>query len=198
MRDSGKGNVMKVQIHGKQMDVGEALRGHAENRLVEMVSKYSARPVEAVVTFSRDRHEFACDATVHLSTGMKAQARGLAGDIYDCLDAMLERMETQMRRYKRRLKNHHVARPAPFESSDAASYVISGASAAEEPESLQPVIIAEMSTSVPSISVGEAVMQLELSHADMLVFRNEAHGRINVVHRRGDGNFGWIDPQDAT
>ncbi len=191
--------MMKIQVHGKQMETGDALRSHVGSQLSEMVNKYSARPVEAVVTFSRDRHEFLCDATVHLSTGLTTQAKARANDIYESFDGTLDRMETQLRRYKRRLKNHHSSRHTPIESGSASSYVITAGPTGQqdEPDTLQPVIIAETETKVSFLSVGEAVMQMELSHANMLVFRNVAHGRVNVVYRRDDGNIGWLDPKEA-
>ncbi len=191
---------MKFHIHGKQLDLGETLQTHAESRLTEMITKYSARPVEAVVTMSRDRHEFLCDATVHLSTGLRCQAKAHSSDVYECFENMLVRMETQLRRYKRRLKNHHANRSSPIKSSDASTYVLSstlGDDSSDEPETLQPIIIAEVPTAVSSFSVGEAVMQMELSNANLLVFRNDAHGGVNVVYRRDDGNIGWIDPHSA-
>ncbi len=191
---------MRFQIHGKQMDVGDALRSHVEAQLAEMISKYSNRATEAVVTFSRDRYEFLSDATVHLSTGLTCQAKSHAADVYESFEAVLEKMETQLRRYKRRLKNHHTFRKNPVESQAATTYVLYGDAhdaEADEPESLQPVIVAETQTPVASFSVGEAVMQMELSHANVLVFRNDAHGGVNVVYRRDDGNIGWIDPRDG-
>ena len=110
----------------------------------------------------------------------------------------VERLDKQLRRYKRRLKDHHRNREFPIEAIDAPSYIL--ASNEEhgednEPATLQPVIVAEMETRVPYLSVGEAVMQMELAGAGMLVFRNVAHGGVNVVHRRDDGNIGWIDPR---
>jgi ribosomal subunit interface protein len=189
---------MKIQVHGKQVDLGDALRGHATDRIAETVSRYSARPVEAVVTFSRDRHLFACDVLVHLSTGLNTQGKAQATDIYESFDAALGRIETQLRRYKRRLKNHHNARPGQIERFAAPAYVLRGdQEETESDDALSPVIIAESETTIPSLSVGEAVMQMELSHAELLVFRNESLGRINVVHRRTDGNIGWIDPAGA-
>lgn len=189
---------MKIQIHGKQLDVGDALRSHVESRMTETISKYSARPTDATVTFSRDRHEFLCDAIVHLSTGLSCQAKAHSADVYQSYESTLEKMETQLRRYKRRLKNHHSSRKSPINSIGAATYVLSGAShddGSDEPDSLQPIIVAETQTPVASFSVGEAVMQMELSHANLLVFRNDAHGGVNVVYRRDDGNIGWIDPR---
>ncbi|MSU91552.1 ribosome-associated translation inhibitor RaiA [Rhodobacteraceae bacterium 2CG4] len=192
---------MQIQVNGKQLDVGDALTTHVNDRLSEVVGKYAGRPVEAAVTFSKIAHEFCCDASVHLSTGMTAQARSRANDIYDCFDGALERMDKQLRRYKRRLKDHHQKRQNPIEFMEASSYILQpGAEEFEEedePESLQPVIVAEMETRVQSLSVGEAVMQMELAGAPLLVFRNDSHGGVNVVYRRDDGNIGWVDPRNA-
>ncbi len=186
---------MHIQVSGKNLDVGSALTTHVEDRLLEIVTKYSERPVEGNVTFSKDGHEFVCAASVHLSTGLHTQAKGRAIDVYDCFDGALARMEKQLRRYKRRLKDHHKTRAAPIEFSGEPSYVLS-ASHDEEPETLQPIIVAEMETRVQTLSVGEAVMQMELSGENMLVFRNVQHGGVNVVHTRADGNVGWIDPRN--
>ena len=105
-------------------------------------------------------------------------------------------MEKQLRRYKRRLKDHHKERAQPVELSGASSYILASDtdSEASEPESLQPIIVAEMETNIPSLSVGEAVMQMELAGAPVLVVRNEGKKGLNVVYRRDDGNIGWIDP----
>jgi ribosomal subunit interface protein len=190
---------MRIQVSGKHMDIGDALRTHVEDRLTEAIGKYFDRPVEAMVTFSRDRHEYVSDSSVHLPTGISVQAKSRADEIYAAFDGAVERMEKQLRRYKRRLKDHHRAREVPIEATGAPSYILAGRPNAEdaEPESLQPVIVAEMETRVPSLSVGEAVMQMELAGAPLLVFRNEAHGGVNVVYLREDGNIGWIDPRLA-
>lgn len=186
---------MRIQINGKHIDVGDALSSHVENRLNDSVGKYSERPVEANVTFSKDRHEFLCDVSVHLSTGMKAQARGRRDDIYDSFEQAIDHLETQLRRYKRRLKDHHKDRIDPIETIGAPSYVLAATPPAEEDEpDLRPVIIAEMETIIQTLSVGEAVMQMELTGAEFLVFQNAANDRVNVVHTRDDGNIGWIDP----
>jgi ribosomal subunit interface protein len=187
---------MKIQINGKQIDVGAALTEHVENHLKASVGKYSEQPIDANVTFSKDGHEFVCDISVHLSTGLNAQAKGRAGDVYDSFEGAASRLETQLRRYKRRLKGHHKDRKDPIEAMGVPSYVIASGSDAEEPDTLQPVIVAEMETKVQTLSVGEAVMQMELSGANVLVFRNTTHGGVNVVHSRSDGNVGWIDPRN--
>ena len=188
---------MRYQITGKQIDIGEALQTHVRDNLGEVVGKYAGRPTDANVVFSKSGHEFVCEATVHLSTGLTAQAKAHAHEIYGSFDACAEKMEKQLRRYKRRLKDHHKDRTSPVELLDAASYILA---ASDEPEdtdtdTLQPMIIAEMETKIPSLSVGEAVMQMELAGAPVLVFRNEKQGSgVNIVYRRDDGNIGWIDP----
>ncbi|RKF16244.1 ribosome-associated translation inhibitor RaiA [Roseovarius spongiae] len=187
---------MRYQITGKQIDIGEALQTHVKNELGVAVEKYAERPVDAQVVFSKSANEFVCEATVHLSTGLTAQARGRAHEIYSAFDKCCEKMEKQLRRYKRRLKDHYRDRTEPVELFGGASYIL--ASEAEEgesePESLQPIIVAEMEARIPSLSVGEAVMQMELAGAPVLVFKNEAKNGLNVVYRRDDGNIGWIDP----
>jgi len=187
---------MRYQVTGRQIDIGEALQIHVQDELGTVMEKYSQRPTDANIVFSRDAHNYVCEATVHLSSGLTAQAKGQATEIYAAFDACSEKMDKQLRRYKRRLKDHHRDRPDPVESAGAPSYILaSDGIEGEEPESLQPIIIAEMETRIPSLSAGEAVMQMELSHATVLVFRNERHGGLNVVYRRDDGNIGWIDPQ---
>ncbi len=189
---------MRYQISGKQIDIGEALQTHVKNELGVVMEKYSQRPTDAQIVFSRDAHLYVCEATVHLSSGLTAQARGQAAEIYAAFDACAEKMDKQLRRYKRRLKDHHRDRVTPVEFAGAPSYIFASPDEMDEgiePDTLQPIIIAEMETRIPSLSAGEAVMQMELVHANVLVFRNERHGGLNVVYRRDDGNIGWIDPQ---
>jgi ribosomal subunit interface protein len=192
--------MMRYQISGKQIDIGEALQTHVKNELGVIVSKYAERPTDAQIVFSRNAHEYACEAIVHLSTGLTAQARAHATEIYAAFDACAEKMEKQLRRYKRRLKDHHKERSQPVELSGASSYILAASEddEAQEPESLQPIIVAEMEAKIPSLSVGEAVMQMELAGAPVLVFRHEGHAGVNVVYRREDGNIGWIDPSNTT
>lgn len=187
---------MRYKITGKQIDIGEALQTHVKQELNEVVAKYAERPTDANVVFSRDAHEHVCEATVHLSTGLTATARASAVDIYAAFDSCNEKMEKQLRRYKRRLKNHHRNRSEPVAQFGASTYILASSEESEtaESEDLQPIIVAEMESKVPSISVGEAVMQMELAEAPVLVFRNDKHGGVNVVYRREDGNIGWIDP----
>jgi ribosomal subunit interface protein len=191
---------MRYQISGRQIDVGEALTTHVKAELGEIVEKYAQRPTEATVVFSRNAYELVCEAVIHLSTGLTAQAKGQAGEIYAAFEACREKMDKQLRRYKRRLRDHHRDRASPVEFDDSASYILAATDDLPdegEPASLQPVVIAEMETRIPFVTVGEAVMQMELAGQKMLVFRNEGHGGVNVIYRRDDGNIGWIDPRNS-
>lgn len=187
---------MRYKISGKQIDIGAALQGHVQSELDEVIQKYAARPTDANLVFSRNAHEFVCEATIHLSTGLTVQAKAHDNDIYAAFDGCRDKMEKQLRRYKRRLKDHHRDRPEPVELFGASSYILASNETVDEaePESLQPIIVAEMETKIQNLSVGEAVMQMELANQNVLVFRNEGNGALNVVHRRDDGNIGWIDP----
>ncbi|MEY1557012.1 ribosome-associated translation inhibitor RaiA [Yoonia sp. R2331] len=188
---------MRYQISGKQIDIGEALQTHVQTELDDMLSKYAGRPTEATVVFSRSGHEYVCETVVHLSTGLTAQARAHEPEIYAAFDGSNEKMDKQLRRYKRRLKDHHRERSQPVELSDADSYILASTDESDEAEKTEatPLIVAEMETKIPSISVGEAVMQMEISDSSVVVFRNEKHNGINVVYKRDDGNIGWIDPR---
>ena len=192
---------MEIRISGKQIDVGDALRTHVEDNMVAAVGKYFDRPVNANVVFSRNGHEFKCDSSVHLSTGLTAQAHAQNGDIYVAFEQATGRIEKQLRRYKRRLKDHHHNRQKPIEMIEAQAYVLRGhdeETDTGEVNGMQPVIIAEMATDIKSLTVGEAVMQMELTHSQFLMFKNDANGRINIVFQRDDGNIGWIDPANLS
>ena len=188
---------MRYQISGKQIDIGEALQKHVKDELGVVVQKYAQRPTDTNIIFSKSAYEYVCEATVHLSTGLTAQAKAHDTEIYAAFDSCNQKMEKQLRRYKRRLKDHHRDRVEPVELMGGSSYILASETNDEdsEPETLQPIIVAEMEAKIQSLSVGEAVMQMELVGAPVLVFRNEGKNGLNVVYRREDGNIGWIDPQ---
>ena len=190
---------MRYSISGRQLYIGDALKRHVNGNLEHVVSKFAERPTQASTVFAKNGHDIECEIIIHLSTGLSVQSKSSASDIYLSFDKSCDRITKQLRRYKRRLKNHHKTRSAPVESSVASSYILAAEEAdgereGEEPDSLQPVIIAETETRVPLLSVGEAVMQMELAGASVLVFRNDRNDGINVVYRRDDGNIGWIEP----
>lgn len=188
---------MDIQINGKQIDIGDALREHVSGRIEDRVSKYFDRAVDAQVTFSREAHLIRVDCSVHAGHAIVMQSHASSADPYAAFDQALDRIETRLRRYKRRLRNHHAAaKAAAAELVAAADYVLAGEpEGGDEPEELQPLIVAETRTELPTTTVGGAVMRLDLSGAPVMMFRNSAHGRLNVVYRRPDGNIGWIDPQ---
>ena len=190
---------MRYQISGRQIDIGTALQTHVQAEMVSVFDKYAGRPTDAQVVFSRDGHEFVCESIVHLSTGLNAQARAHDNEIYAAFDNCAAKLDKQLRRYKRRLKDHHRVRTKPIEISAASTYILAPNDATDgaEPETLQPMIIAEMETNIPALSVGEAVMQMELAGVPVLVFRNEGNEGVNVVYQRDDGNIGWIDPANS-
>ena len=189
---------MRYQISGKQIDIGNALQTHVQTETGDMLSKYAGRPTDANIVFSKSGHEYVCETVIHLSTGLTAQARGHEPEIYAAFDSALEKMDKQLRRYKRRLKDHHKERQQPVELSDAGSYILapSDESGEAENDTVSAMIIAETEMKIPSLSAGEAVMQMELANAPALVFRNEKHNGINVVYRREDGNISWVDPKN--
>ena len=187
---------MHIQIHGKQVDVGSALRRATEDKITSSVGKYFDRDANATVTFSKESQEFSCDCLVHLSSGLTIQTSGAADDAHVALDLALTRLEKRLRRYKRRLKDHHAKAASQIETVTATDYVISDKteSVSEEPASLDPVIVAELKSEVLSLTVGEAVMHMNLSDLPALLFINRGTGSFNMVYRRRDGNIGWVDP----
>lgn len=187
---------MDVSIKGKGLNVGDALRSHIEEMIGMIVGKYFAHAVDASVTVSREASNFRADISVHPLRGVLVQAHALAGDAYLAFDAALERVGKQLRRYKRRLTNH-TSRRNREEPMAALQYVMAPESGEEVPEEGQPTIIAELSTVIESLSVGEAVMRMDLADAPVLMFRNRTSGAFNVIYRRSDGNIGWIDPETS-
>lgn len=193
---------MRIQVAGRQMEVGEALRTRIEGELSSGVGKYFNRATDAVVTVGKNGAGVAVDCTVHLSSGISLQAEGHGGDAHSAFDDALGKLEKRVRRYKRRLKNHHADNKSPLPAEAAAAYVLAplreeseaeeeAANGAEDP----PLVIAETTVSVRTMPVSMAVMQLDLSETPVVMFRNAANGALNVVYRRADGNVGWIDPE---
>ena len=190
---------MDIKVAGKNMDLGEALQTHVQKRLSEGITKYFDRGADALVTFARERHMVDCEVTAHLASGVFLSAHGQGGDAYGGFEDALEKLEKRVRRYKRRLKNHHV-NGKPALPAEAASYYTLAPLAADDEGDVAiesdptPIVVAETSTMLREMTVGAAVMQLDLVDSPALVFKNAAHGRLNVVYRRRDGHIGWIDP----
>jgi ribosomal subunit interface protein len=186
---------MKLNITGKQIDIGTALRTHVETRMTQTVAKYFDRAVDGAVTFVRDGFEYRADCSLHLASGLHLHAQGRSSEIYASFDGAADRIEKRLRRYKSRLRDHHSGARGEFPASAARERVIAAEDEdGAEPSPLNPVVVSESTLQLRTLTVGEAVMQLDLTDKPALVFRNSAHGEINVVYRRSDGNIGWIDP----
>jgi ribosomal subunit interface protein len=191
---------MQIHVSGKQLDVGDALRGHVEERLTSAVGKYFDNPIEAHVVFSREGSGYRVDCSVNVGRGIHAQARAESVEIYAGFDGAADRLEKRLRRYKRRLSNHHERERAPYEELLAQSYVLAPEEADSEEEvavEFHPVIVAESTSEIHARTVGEAVMQMDLADQPVVLFRNAGSGHLNVVYRRPDGHIGWIDLVDA-
>ncbi len=115
---------MQVQVHGKQIDVGSALRSATEEGIAASVTKYFDRDASAIVTYAKENHEFSCDCFVHLASGLTLHTSGAAGDARIALDLASARLEKRLRRYKSRLKDHHGKAEAQIETVMAQDYVI--------------------------------------------------------------------------
>lgn len=187
---------MQVSVTGKQVSIGAELRDHVQRHLTDLVSKYFDHAIESTVVLSRSGHSLRADITVHVGRGILVQGHGETDNPFNAFEVAADRIAKQLRRYKRRLREHRVSQ-AEREILSASQYVLAAPDEAEEfedPEEGQPVVIAEMTTEIESLSVSEAVMRMDLADARTLVFRNAAHGGLNVLYRREDGNIGWVDP----
>ncbi len=189
---------MTLQVTGKNIDAGEAFKTYISEKIAATLEKYIGPEISGHIRLEKERGRFRTDCSLRLPTGLLLEAHGLGSDAYASADEALERLEKRLRRYKRRLKNHHNGQ-APGERAleySARDAVVSADEDESEPpgNAVSPVIIAETERGVRELSVSEAVMQLDLSEAPFLVFRNAADGGVNVVYRRPDGNIGWIDP----
>lgn len=189
---------MNIQIAGKHMALGDALRERIASGLEAAVSKYFDRDATGNVTVSQDGHETEVDCNVHLPSGITMQATGRAGDAHSALDDALAKMEKRIRRYHKRLKDHHKPDRTPFPSEAASAFVLqSSDDDVKVPASNgsdQPLIVAENLENILTMSVAEAVMQLELGEAPAILFRNAGHNGLNMVYMRPDGHISWVDP----
>jgi ribosomal subunit interface protein len=192
---------MQITVSGKQIDTGDALRRHVEASLGSILGKYFKTAIEAHVVFSKEAHLSRAEISLHIGRGIVVNAGAGATEAHAAFDGAAERIAKQMRRYKRRLRDHHAKAREPSEANERAiDYVLApiGEEADENEEAdarAAPAVIAEMSTEVPNLTVGEAVMRMDLADAPVLLFRNRSHGELNLVYRRADGNIGWIDPE---
>lgn len=184
---------MTLRISGKNMDVGDALRTRAQTYFDQVVQKYFDGGYDGHLTFEREGFGFRALSMIHLDSGASLQVEGDGGDAISAFEGLALNLEKRLRRYNRKLKAHR--RPNGEDTLSAQSYVLAAEEGDEElDEDYSPPVIAEATSNLKRMSVGEAVMELDLGQHDVVMFRHAGHGGLNVVYRRADGNIGWIDP----
>ena len=193
---------MDIRVSGHQVATGDALRQHVDDRLQGIADKYFARAISAQVTFGKGPHDvgFTCDIVAHVMQGLVLKGRHDAHDAHPAFDGAAEKIETQLRRYMRRLKDRHAgdtAAAAEANGYDNAGYTLFAESTDQEEAGDAPLIVAETRVDVPDASVSDAVMMLDLRNTAALLFKNAGTGAYNMVYRRGDGTIGWVEPQRA-
>lgn len=191
---------MDIRVSGHQVETGVALQEHAADRLGDIVEKYFDRALSSHVTFGKAASAFRCDIVTHVTQGTILKAQGEAHDAHVALDNAAAKIEKQLRRYKRRLKDRH-ERALQVRAEEEAAYTILDVDAFDnenaEEEALvdAPPIIAETSVDIPTGTVADAVMMLDLRDTSALFFKNAGTGRHNMVYRRPDGSIGWVEPR---
>jgi ribosomal subunit interface protein len=187
---------MDIRVSGHQVDTGAALKTHVETRLQGIADKYFSRALSAHVTFGRGPHDhgFSCDIIAHVMQGVVLKASGSGQEAHPSFDGAAEKVEKQLRRYMRRLKDKNGNAAAAAKAEDNAAYTVFSSSEEEEEVADNPPIIAETRVDVPEASVSDAVMMLDLRNTNALLFRNSGTGAHNMVYRRGDGTIGWVEP----
>ncbi len=188
---------MDIRVSGHQMDTGAALQEHATERLEAMVEKNFSSALSSTVTFGKaPASAFAADIILHVNHGLILKSHGQAHDAHVAFDQAAEKIEKQLRRYKRRLKDRHEQSTHAM-ARDEAAYTIFEAFEVESEEEVTydaPPVIAETRIDIPEVSVSDAVMELDLRHTSALFFKNAGTGRHNMVYRRPDGSIGWVEP----
>ena len=193
---------MQISVSGKGVEVGESLRTHVEAQIEEHVTKYIDRVTTVHVVVSREAHNFRVDITGNLGThsGLVIRSRGESPDVYAAFDLSLEKAGKQLRRYKRKITNHHSSQSEPAPASKrvkGVKYVLPPETGEQEDDKHSGLVIAEAPTDIDTMTVSEAVMKMDLQDVPALMFFNSSHGRLNVVYRRNDGHVSWVDPREA-
>ena len=190
---------MDIRISGHQVDTGAALQEHVTARLNDIVAKYFTRATSSAATFGKAPNAaFSCDIVLHVASGLTLKSRGQAQDAHLAADQAADKIEKQLRRYKRRLKDRHEQASFAAREEEAAYTVFEGTP--EDEEEVAPdatPVIAETRIDVPVVSVSDAVMLLDLRHTNALFFKNAGTGRHNMVYRRDDGSIGWVEPSSG-
>jgi ribosomal subunit interface protein len=188
--------MMEIRVSGHQVETGDALRAHVEERLAAIADKYFSRALSATVTFGKGPHDynFTCDIVAHVMQGVILKGSGEGAEAHPAFDQAAERIDKQLRRYMRRLKDRKLVPATAPQTVDAGYTVFDAGDSDQEPVD-NPPIIAETRVDIPDASVSDAVMILDLRNTNALLFRNSGTGKFNMVYRRGDGTIGWVEPQ---
>lgn len=191
---------MDIRISGHQVDTGNALKTHVADRLQAIADKYFARAISANVTFGKGPHDarFVCDIVAHVMQGVILKASALGSEAHPAFEGAADKIETQLRRYVRRLKARNSNSNGQLGEIPAdAGYTLFEIVDEADEIADNPPIIAETRVDVPDASVSDAVMMLDLRHTNALLFKNSGTGIYNMVYRRGDGTIGWVEPNRA-
>lgn len=194
---------MDIRVSGHQVETGEALKTLVNERLQGIADKYFSRAISSQITFGKGPHDngFTCDIVMHVMQGLVLKATNKGMEAPGAFDGAADRIDKQLRRYTRRLKDRQagaVNALAENGAYDNAGYTLFEESSADEEEPAEaPLIIAETRVDVPESTVSDAVMMLDLRHTNALLFRNTGTGAYNMVYRRGDGTIGWVEPNRA-
>ena len=185
---------MDVRVAGHQVDTGEALQEHATSRMEELSEKYFSRAIGANVTFGRGpNNDFTCDIMAPVAQGVVLKASHKAPEAVMAFNGAADRIEKQLRRYVKRLREHKVDGEPYVENAGYTVFAAPQNDGEEAPAN--PAIIAETRADIPDASVSDAVMLMDLRNTNALMFRNSASGAFNMIYRREDGNIGWVEPQ---
>ena len=188
---------MDIRVSGHQVDTGSALQEHASDRLKTIVEKHFSRALSSTVTFGKaPAKAYVADIVLHVNHGLILKSHGEAHDAHVAFDNAADKIEKQLRRYKRRLKDHHEQSMHAVREEEAAYtiFAVDEPDTEEEVTAESPPVIAETRIDVPEVSVSDAVMLLDLRHTAALFFKNAGTGRHNMVYRRDDGSIGWVEP----
>ena len=187
---------MTLRVSGKNLDIGEALRQHVLGKVEAMVARYFSGSVDGHVVMTREGSGYRSDCTLRLSSGLSLHAESRAQEPYRCFDQAADKIESRLRRYKTRLKGHAAA-SATNARGKVENYLIEQPREDDEEPAggFDPVVVAEGTEDLKSLSVASAVAELDLTGASVIVFQHAGSGRVNVVYRRRDGAIGWLDPE---
>ena len=187
---------MDIRVSGHQVEVGAAFKSHVQGRLNGLAEKYFSRAISAQVTLAKGPHDagFVCDIVAHVMQGVVLKGSGSGQEANLAFDRAAERVDKQLRRYTRRLKDRKTSGANGHVVDLDAAYTVFKADE-EEPSADNPLVVAETRVDIPEASVSDAVMMLDLRNTTALLFRNSGTGSFNMVYRREDGNIGWVEPQ---